>query len=420
MIKLHTFKRLFRTLLILFSGLLYNADVYSASASDRLNIIVIFAHPDEGEIYAGGISKIYSDLGHNVKFLSLTNGDAGHWSMPPADLAKRRHKEAMEAKRILGVAEYEIFDYHDGDLKNTTKIQKEVASRIEKWNSDLVILFYPITSVPGGHNDNMQAGHIVTDAALLVNMDKMPAYIYMRDFFTTDFSHIPDIAVDITKVWDTKLLAMKAHESQVVEANPHADGVLEEVLNDEKKREDYLFYNSYQFSRVSPDIRLALEKWYGRTEAENIKWTEAFQFATFGRQIDIESIYELFPMIERPYIVKGNRQWVDTGIDLAEGDVLGIRAEGEVVWKKDGFEWCGPEGNRLHTRWGNRPVLGSPVGALIGKIGDVSDYVFFAGQELTIEACAAGRLFLGINDDNVEDNAGYYNVWITQNRKIQK
>lgn len=420
MVRFQTFRRAFRVLLILLPGLLHHVDAFSQKAPSQLNILVIFAHPDEGEIYAGGISKIYSDLGHQVKFLSLTNGDAGHWSMAPADLVKRRYKEAMDAKRILGLAEYEILNYHDGNLKNTSQIQKEVASRIEKWNADLVILFYPITSVPGGHNDNMQAGHIVTDAAPLVNMKKMPAYIYMRDFFTTDFSHIPDIAIDISSVWNTKLLAMKAHESQVVEANPYADGVLDEVLKDAKKREEYLFYNSYPFSRVSPDIRLALEKWYGRSKARAVEWAEAFQFATFGRQIDTNSMHELFPMLANPFIVKGYSQWLDTGIDLASGDVIEIRAEGEVVWKKEVFNRCDPAGDCLFSSRNNRPLSGSPVGALIGRIGESSEHVFFAGQNLTLEASKSGRLFLGINDDNVKDNAGYYNVWITQGNKPSK
>jgi LmbE family N-acetylglucosaminyl deacetylase len=172
----------FKMTFLLLLGFLFFPDAYSTDNQVPLNIIVIFAHPDEGEIYAGGISKIYSELGHKVKFLSLTNGDAGHWSMLPADLAKRRYKEAMESKMILGLADYEILNYHDGKLKNTIEIQKEVASRIENWNADLVILFYPITSVSGGHNDNMQAGHIVTDAALLVKMTKMPAFILQLTF----------------------------------------------------------------------------------------------------------------------------------------------------------------------------------------------------------------------------------------------
>jgi hypothetical protein len=91
---------------------------------------------------------------------------------------------------------------------------------------------------------------------------------------------------------------------------------------------------------------------------------------------------------------------------------LTIRAAGEIVWKKEGFNWCSPDGNEIYTRWGNRPVLGSGVGALIGKIGSPSDYTFFIGHELAMEACTDGRLYIGINDDNTRDNAGFYDVWI--------
>jgi LmbE family N-acetylglucosaminyl deacetylase len=386
--------------------------IKATEAHNKINVIVIFAHPDEGEIYAGGISAIYSKMGHNVKFLSLTNGDAGHWSMNPDSLAKRRYKEAMEAKRILGLADYEILGNHDGKLKNSVEIQKIVADRIEKWKSDIVILYYPIVTVPGGHNDNMQAGLIARDAASLLKMGKMPVFLYMRDYFTTGFSHIPDIAFNIEDVWDTKLLAMKAHESQVVEANPHADGILDEVLKSEVKRQEYLFYNSYPFSRITPDIKLALTKWYGADKAGCIKWVEAFEFTETGRQINNQVIAELFPMLPVPYILPGKTAWLDTGIDLVLGQRLDIRSEGEVVWKKEGYNWCGPEGNSPYTRWGNRPVIGSGVGALIGKIGQSSEYTFFIGNNLSLEACASGRLYIGINDDNTGDNAGFFNVWI--------
>lgn len=384
----------------------------AAEADHKLNVLVIFAHPDEGEIYAGGISAIYSKMGHSVRFLSLTNGDAGHWSMNPDSLAKRRYNEAMEAKKILGLADYEILDFHDGKLKNSPEIQKIVANRIEKWKSDIVLLYYPIVTEPGGHNDNMQAGLIARDAASLVKMEKMPLFLYMRDYFTTGFSHIPDIAFNIEDVWDIKLLAMKAHESQVVEANPHADGILDEVLKSETKRQEYLFYNSYPFSRITPDIKLAIKKWYGSDKAEQISWVEAFEFAEIGRQINNQAIAELFPMLPAPYTLQGKTAWLDTGIDLVSGQGVEIRAEGEVVWKKEGYNWCSPDGNSPYTRWGKRPVLGSGVGALIGRIGQSSEYTFFIGNNLSMEACADGRLFIGINDDNTSDNAGFFSVWI--------
>ena len=65
-------------------------------SQNKLKVMVIFAHPDEGEIYAGGITALYTQLGHEVKFMSLTNGDAGHYAMKPEDLAERRFKEAIE------------------------------------------------------------------------------------------------------------------------------------------------------------------------------------------------------------------------------------------------------------------------------------------------------------------------------------
>ena len=34
----------------------------------KLNVMVIFAHPDEGEIYAGGTAALYARMGHEVKF----------------------------------------------------------------------------------------------------------------------------------------------------------------------------------------------------------------------------------------------------------------------------------------------------------------------------------------------------------------
>jgi LmbE family N-acetylglucosaminyl deacetylase len=377
-----------------------------------LNVLVIFAHPDEGEIYAGGIANLYTRLGHRVKFLSLTNGDAGHWSMDPVALAKRRYQEAMEAKRILGLAEYEILDYHDGKLKNAPEIQQIVASRIEEWKADVVFLFYPITAVPGGHNDNMQAGEIARDAAVLLKLEHMPTFLYMRDFFTTGFSHIPDVAVDIEEVWETKLQALKAHESQVVEYNPHADGILEEVLGSPEKREQYLFYNAYPYSRVTPDIRITLGKWYGQEAAKNIQWAEAFEFSDFGRQLDNAAIAELFPMLGKVLTVPGAAGWFDTGIDLQTGQVVMIRAEGEVVWKKDSYAFCGPAGASPYTACSEQPVPGSGSGALIGRIGAPANSVFFIGVNLSMKACNAGRLYLGINDNNVKDNAGFFDVWI--------
>ena len=267
----------------------------SAFTQDPLRVMMIFAHPDEGEVYSGGITALYTQLGHEVKFLSLTNGDAGHFSMNPEDLAKRRYEEAMKSKEILKLAEYEILDYHDGNLKNTPEIQQIVASRIVKWEADVIFTFYP---AQGGHNDNMTAGWIVRDAVCLLLDDELPVFMYVRDFHTSSFSYIPDIAVAIDEVWDLKLAGLGAHVSQVLEFNPYLMGTFEEVQLSKELQAEYLFNNAYDWSHITPEIMTTLRYWYGVDKADKVKYVEAYEVAEYGRQITKEEVCTLFPMID--------------------------------------------------------------------------------------------------------------------------
>src|SRR6266545_1254702 len=84
-----------------------------------LRIIAFGAHPDDCDIRAGGTAAKFAALGHKVKFVAVTNGDAGHQSEGGGALAKRRRAEAQESGRRLGIGEYEVLDNHDGELLPT-------------------------------------------------------------------------------------------------------------------------------------------------------------------------------------------------------------------------------------------------------------------------------------------------------------
>jgi len=115
--------------------------------------------------------------------------------------------------------------------------------------------------------------------------------------------------------------------------------------------------------------------------------------------------------------VPGQTRWLDTGVDLAMRQVFEISVEGKIQWNKNGNQMCGPAGASPYTRWGNKPIPGINTGALIGKIGaDSTDY-FYVGAGQQAVAFASGRLFLGINDDNVLDNDGAFQVSIRVAKK---
>ncbi|MDR2271550.1 MAG: PIG-L family deacetylase [Sphingobacterium sp.] len=264
-------------------------------AQKALKIMIIFAHPDEGEKYTGGIAALYTKMGHQVKFMSLTNGDAGHYSMNPVELTKMRYQEAMESKRILSLGAYEILEYHDQYLKNTKEAQAKVIKSIQEWQADVVFTYYP---AEGGHPDNMTAGYIVRDAAPNLQMLKKPVFVYVRDYHTIKFSYIPDFAVAIDAVWPTKLAALGAHRSQLADVIPHSMGILDQVRADPDKQREIIYDNAYPFSHVTDVNRPALLKWYGNDSA-NIKYIESYEIAEFGRQLQGDEMSLFFPMLPK-------------------------------------------------------------------------------------------------------------------------
>src|SRR5579859_6436078 len=97
--------------------------------SGKIRVIAFGAHPDDCDIRAGGTAALFARMGHAVKFVAVTNGDAGHQSEGGGALAKRRRAEAMESARRLGI-EYEVLDNHDGELLPTLDIRLQVIRRI--------------------------------------------------------------------------------------------------------------------------------------------------------------------------------------------------------------------------------------------------------------------------------------------------
>lgn len=105
--------------------------VLSALAQGQtLHIIAFGAHPDDCDGRAAGVAAKWAALGHKVKFVSVTNGDAGHQSMGGGALAKRRLAEAKESGRRLGI-EYDVLDNHDGELMPTLEVRKQIIRKID-------------------------------------------------------------------------------------------------------------------------------------------------------------------------------------------------------------------------------------------------------------------------------------------------
>ena len=271
-----------------------------ALSAQPLRIIVFGAHPDDCDIRAAGTAAKFAQMGHKVRFVSVTNGDAGHQSQGGGDLAKRRRAEAMESARRTGI-EYEVLDNHDGELLPTLEIRKQVIREIRLWNADIVIAPRPNDY----HPDHRYTGVLIQDAAYMVvvpnvvpdvaPLRKNPVFLYQQDNFQRPNPFRPDIAIDIDDVWQKKVDALDAHVSQFYEWLPWVDGKLNDVPKDKAERRKWL--SETRVFAPNATVRASLAKWYGAERANRTQHAEAFEVCEYGRQPDERELRRLFPML---------------------------------------------------------------------------------------------------------------------------
>ena len=241
-------------------------------------------------------------MGYAVKFVSVTNGDAGHQSMHGAELARRRFAEAKESARRLGI-EYEVLNNHDGELLPTLAVRLEIIREIRKWKADVVIGPRPNDY----HPDHRYTGVLMQDAAYMVvvpnvapeipALRKNPVFLYYQDNFQRPNPFRPDVAVDIDDVFDRKIEALDSHVSQFYEWLPWVDGKLGDVPKDAVARKEWL-KTGFVARPVSAEVRAALVKWYGPEKGNAVRHAEAFEVCEYGTQPNAARLKQIFPMLE--------------------------------------------------------------------------------------------------------------------------
>ena len=269
-------------------------------ANRPLRIIVFGAHPDDCDIKAGGLAINYAALGHEVRFVSLTNGDAGHQELGGIALARRRRAEAQAAGAVAGI-EYHVLDNHDGELEPTLENRKNVIRMIRAYTPDLILTH----RTNDYHPDHRYAGILVQDAAYMVTVPNVctdvpalaynPVIAYMSDNFRFPAPFTPEVAIDIDAVVDKKLDMLHCHTSQMYEWLPFNAGRLDEVPKSPRQRRKWLEHRLEQFRAIANSHRDLLVNRYGESRGRGIRHAEAFQVCEYGAALPPEKVPVLFP-----------------------------------------------------------------------------------------------------------------------------
>ena len=186
--------------------------------------------------------------------------------------------------------------------------RKTIARLIREWQADLVFTHRPHDY----HPDHRNAGLLIRDAAFMVGVPfyvpdtppvkRNPVFMYFPDRFTRPYPFQADIAISIDDVFDKKVHALDALESQVYEggANGSAQTLIQRKAHDPVARKEILKAGwTGRNGRIADRFRKSLVKWYGPEKGKAVKTAEAFEVCEYGRRPSEAELKILFPFFKK-------------------------------------------------------------------------------------------------------------------------
>lgn len=208
-------------------------------------LLAVFAHPDDEAFGPAGTLSKYAAEGTEIHLLTATRGEAGQISdqvmeeikgfkemKREVNLGEMREEELRNAAKIIGISKLEFLDFVDGTLSNNFyhKVAEKIIKRIKELKPQ-VILTNERRGI-SGHLDHIAISMITTYSYLHTNTANKLYYNCiakeMRDKMMEDyFVYFPEgyskeditTRIDFSKYWDRRVEAMKAHRSQIKDAD---------------------------------------------------------------------------------------------------------------------------------------------------------------------------------------------------------
>jgi hypothetical protein len=109
--------------------------------------------------------------------------------------------------------------------------------------------------------------------------------------------------------------------------------------------------------------------------------------------------------------VEANRDWTDSGLVVQRGEQIAFSTTGTVNFGQGQGMSAGPDGNSGYPGRSVYPVRNMAVGGLIGRVGNGAPFAI-GSTSTPIPMPAAGRLMIGVNDDDHRDNTDGFDVQV--------
>ena len=265
-----------------------------------LKLLILGAHPDDADISAGGLAAIYAQAGHQVKMISVTNGESGHHVDFGPKMVERRRQEAAAAGKVIG-AEYVTWDNRDGYLEPTIAVREQVIREIRTFAPDLVLTHRPNDY----HPDHRAVGNVVRDASYMVTVPAVvrdvpflridPVVAFLPDRFTKPTPLAGDVVIVIGEQVERVVDMLCCHVSQVFEWLPYNMRREAEIPPDAAGRRAWV--RAWYLDRLRPQAhryRHDLNRIYGPLRGSQVEYCEAYEISEYAAPLTAEKRQRLF------------------------------------------------------------------------------------------------------------------------------
>ncbi len=199
---------------------------------EKKKILVILAHPDDPEFFCGATIARWCELGHEVNYCLITNGQRGAQDskVSVSEIEQTRIREQKSAAQLLGVSSVKFLGFMDGDLIPDLELRREIIREIRLAKPNIIVTCDPQNLFPAenriNHPDHRAAGQVVIDAVFpnagnfhytIKNVNHTILEPHQVEEVWLALTHQPNLTMEVSVYFNKKVEAITCHESQLNE-----------------------------------------------------------------------------------------------------------------------------------------------------------------------------------------------------------
>lgn len=186
----------------------------------RKVLMVIYPHPDDETMGAGGLLQVAKSLGWKTIVIILTHGEAGQMHIHPHGRTTKevRDQELKTAVQILQVDKLVQGDFGDGQLKPQKQLWSVWLTKVIAKHNPGWIVTYDHSGI-SGHPDHICLSLVLRNVPAKLYWTSFPLDLKFGNSKVHAWRSAPTHKLSLGKWGNLKLKAMKTHRSQKLSSN---------------------------------------------------------------------------------------------------------------------------------------------------------------------------------------------------------